>query len=143
MSSNGLKSLGEFVRQHYTPAQVWPDKDLENWLEWALDNRFCVLAHDGPELVGLTIFRPLTEALANKILGPDDQYDEDGDIIYVDLTISTRGKASLQAMLFGILARLGNRPRIAFHILKRDKLKVHALHTFKDVLFHRRKIEKD
>jgi hypothetical protein len=133
-----MEKLAAFVRRNYKPAQKWSDDSLKDWLQWASDNRFLGLVFDEGDLVGLSIFRPINEAISKHLLGPSDEHDEDGDTIYVDLAISTKGKQVIQAILFCILARLGNRAKIAFNQHKRsDRLRVHDLRKFKDFLFNR------
>lgn len=130
-----MTERAEFVQKHYPISRTWETHRLEDWLQWAALNKFLATAYDDKELVGLCIFRPLASDKADSYTRPDDQFDENGDVIFIDLTISTRGKPVLQALFFAIMARLGNRQSIAFQIHKRGaELKVHRLSTFRQYL---------
>ena len=115
------EEIREYVLDNYSVASTWEPENVKNWCAWAAENGFLFLCYDIPgdqgKLVGLCIARPLSIARISGEIA-DTDYDLDGEIIYVDLTISTAGKQPMRAMMQAILQKMGGKQIIAFKRLK-------------------------
>lgn len=79
----------------YVQAQtnnIWPRENVLDWLIWANENGFLLTVSDGEpdKVIGLMVARPVANPPINRI---DDEYDEDGRFLYVDLCIAPNIKA--------------------------------------------------
>lgn len=119
MSRNA--EIAEFILDNYPPACVWEPKTADDWASWAADNGFLFLCYDMPgdqgKLVGLTIARPLS-IRRNIEQVNDTDFDQDGEVVYVDLTISIAGKRTLKAMMAAIMQKWGNKQLLVMKRLK-------------------------
>lgn len=125
------EEIREFVLDNYAPAHQWQPKIAEDWTAWAAENGFLFLCYsEDDKLVGLCIARPLSLKRNLKEI-TDTDFDSDGELVYVDVTISTSGKQAMQAMMVGILNRMGDKQLIAFKRLRtQDKYNIYRLADF-------------
>lgn len=132
------REVGEYIYQNYVAMQSWSAKNLMRWIQWAIAQQRIVVIRDGANIAGITVYRTLRPTTETQIYGLEQ--DADGEIIYIDLTISTKGKSVLKTALAEILRRLGPKPLIAFNQYKyQDRLRVYRMSKFKEIVYGRRK----
>jgi hypothetical protein len=108
------EQISEFICRHYERARTWHPRNLEGWIEWNIEQRFCITARceKTNEILGLIIVRPVMHpelAIGNK------DFDVEGDTYFVDMAIALPPKLPvLQVLGFAVLQRFGMRDKIAF-----------------------------
>lgn len=127
--------LVQLVLDHYEPAKAWGVKAVENWINWAFDHGFLFQCYDKPggKLVGLTIVRPLslTRIARDGVNIKDHEFDMDGEVLYVDITISSAGKEAMRAMMTSIMERMHDKSVIVFQRRQTEgKFNVYPLGEF-------------
>jgi hypothetical protein len=126
--------IQEFVLDNYPPAHQSSPEKVGNWTGWAAHHGFLFLGYDKEgddgKLVALGIARPLSLKRTIEEI-TDTDFDRDGEVVYVDLTISTTGKSGMQAIMLAILNRMGDKPLLAFKRLKtQNKYNIYRLRDF-------------
>lgn len=126
-----IPEAAQFILTHYPISQTWEPDAVPNWLHWAASKSLLVTVYDDEhKLAGLAIMRPLAEVNENTVAS--DDYDEDGDIIFLDLVIG-ESTPIRQSIGFGIISRLGQRTTVAFR--RNGKLKTHSISNARKALF--------
>ena len=108
-------TAAEFIEASGVPESMWPN--FREWLNWHQERGLVGVARDGDKVAGVTIARCLDSGQK-----PDYyEHKEDGDTVFVDLTVtSIDGKSSdlsrkaLKCLLIIFRYRFGPRRRITF-----------------------------
>jgi hypothetical protein len=128
------EEINTFILDHYPTAKEWKPEYVSDWAAWTAELGFLHLCYDKPgdegKLVGICIARPLSITRSRDGFGVLD-FDTDGEVLFVDLLVSTAGRIGMKAIMLVLLQRFGDRSLIAFKRLKtQDKFNVYRLKDF-------------
>ena len=99
----------EYIEASGVPEGMW--HNLADWFNWFEMQGLVGIVKDGDEIAGLALARCLDDGQK-----PDHYvHSENGDNIFVDLTISSKGAISLRCLLLLLWERFGMRKRITFN----------------------------
>jgi len=99
----------EYIELSGVPEGMW--HNLSDWFNWFEKQGLVGIVRDSDEIVGVALARCLRDGEK-----PDHYvHHEDGDNIFVDLTISSKGAISLRCLLSLLLERFGIRKSITFN----------------------------
>jgi len=99
----------EYIEQSGVPEAMWPN--LSDWFNWFERQGMVGIVEDSNGIAGVALARCLKEGQK-----PDHYvHSEDGDNVFVDLTISSKGAISLRCLLLLLWERFGPRKRITFN----------------------------
>lgn len=108
-------TAAEFIMESGVPESTWPT--FPQWFEWHLDRGLVGVAKDGENIAGVAIARCLD-------IGQEPEHykhTEDGDTVFVDLTVTNTGgisnalsRKALKCLLSILWDRFGPRRRIKF-----------------------------
>lgn len=116
-----IETLAKFVEERYEPARIWQDGLLLKYIAWADDNGFLFTVHkDDGTLEGAALARPVSDFPRR-----DDEFDRDGDILYVDFIVADN-KRAFQALGVILLTAFKQCNAVTFQRFRRgDDLKVY------------------
>jgi hypothetical protein len=105
----------EFIEASGVPESMWPN--FRQWFDWHADRGLVGVAKDGDKVAGVAIAR----CIKGMEVPEHYEHDEDGDSVFVDLTVtSIDGKSNalsrkaLKCLLSILWDRFGPRRRITF-----------------------------
>jgi len=99
----------EYIEQSGVPESMWPN--LEAWYGWFEKQGMVGVVKDGDEIAGVALARCIKDGQK-----PDHYvHSEEGENVFVDLTISSKGAKSLRCLLLLLAERFGPRKRITFN----------------------------
>jgi len=99
----------EYIEKSGVPEGMW--QNLAAWFGWFEKQDMVGIVRDGDEIVGVALARCIKDGQK-----PDHYvHSEDGENVFVDLTISSKGAKSLKCLLLLLLERFGPRKRITFN----------------------------
>jgi len=99
----------EYIEQSGVPESMWPN--LEAWYGWFEKQGMVGIVKDGDNIAGVALARCIKDGQK-----PDHYvHSEDGENVFVDLTISSKGAKSLRCLLLLLWERFGPRKRITFN----------------------------
>ena len=99
----------EYIEESGVPESMWPN--LAQWYGWFEKQGMVGIVKDGEEIAGVALARCIKDGQKA------DHYvhSEDGEDVFVDLTISSKGAKSLRCLLLLLWERFGPRRRITFN----------------------------
>jgi len=99
----------EYIEKSGVPEGMW--QNLAAWFGWFEKQDMVGIVRDGDEIVGVALARCIKDGQE-----PNHYvHSEDGENVFVDLTISSKGAKSLRCLLLLLLERFGPRKRITFN----------------------------
>jgi len=105
----------EFIEASGVPESMWPN--FREWFNWHSERGLVGVAKDGDEVAGVAIAR----CIKGMEVPEPYQHDEDGDSVFVDLTVTSIGgitnalsRKALKCLLSILWDRFGPRRRITF-----------------------------
>ena len=99
----------EYIEESGVPEAMWPN--LAQWYGWFEKQDMVGIVKDGEEIAGVALARCIKDGQK-----PDHYvHSEDGEDVFVDLTISSKGAKSLRCLLLLLWERFGPRKRITFN----------------------------
>jgi len=105
----------EYIEESGVPESMWPN--LAQWYGWFEKQGMVGIVRDGDEIAGVALARCIKDGQK-----PDHYvHSEDGEDVFVDLTISSKGAKSLRCLLLLLLERFGPRRRITFNRLGKPR----------------------
>ena len=105
----------EYIEDSGVPESMWPN--LAQWYGWFEKQDMVGIVKDGEEIAGVALARCLKDGQK-----PDHYvHSEDGEDVFVDLTISSKGAKSLRCLLLLLWERFGPRRRITFNRLGKSR----------------------
>lgn len=106
--------IERFILANYERAQTWETKSLRNWINWLIEQGFCLLTGEDKQIKGVLFARPVMNA--EQATKDGLYYDMEGTCYFIDLAIVTAPKREgVQALAFALLKRFGQRDMLAFH----------------------------
>jgi len=99
----------EYIEESGVPESMWPN--LAEWYGWFEKQGMVGVVKDGEEIAGVALARCLKDGQEPKHY----EHTEDGENVFVDLTISSKGAKSLNCLLLLLWERFGPRKRITFN----------------------------
>ena len=105
----------EYIEDSGVPESMWPN--LAQWYGWFEKQDMVGIVKDGEEIAGVALARCIKDGQK-----PDHYvHSEDGEDVFVDLTISSKGAKSLRCLLLLLWERFGPRRRITFNRLGKSR----------------------
>jgi hypothetical protein len=99
----------EYIEKSGVPEGMWDN--LAEWFKWFEKQGMVGIVRDSNGIAGVALARCVKDGQK-----PDHYvHSEDGENVFVDLTISSRGAKSLRCLLLLLLERFGPRKRITFN----------------------------
>jgi len=99
----------EYIEASGVPEGMW--HNLSDWFNWFEKQGMVGIVEDSNGIAGVALARCLKEGQK-----PDHYiHSEDGDNVFVDLTVSSKGAISLRCLLLLLWERFGIRKRITFN----------------------------
>jgi hypothetical protein len=99
----------EYIEASGVPEGMW--HNLADWFNWFEMRGLVGIVRDSSGIAGIALARCIKDGEK-----PDHYiHSEDGDNIFVDLTISSKGAISLRCLLGLLLERFGIRKSITFN----------------------------
>jgi len=99
----------EYIEKSGVPEGMW--HNLPEWFGWFERQDMVGIVRDGDEIAGVALARCVKDGQK-----PNHYvHSEDGENVFVDLTISSKGAKSLRCLLLLLLERFGPRKRITFN----------------------------
>ena len=99
----------EYIEASGVPEGMW--HNLADWFTWFEGQGLVGIVRDSDGIAGIALARCLKDGEK-----PDHYvHSEDGENVFVDLTISSKGAISLRCLLVLLLERFGIRKRITFN----------------------------
>jgi hypothetical protein len=99
----------EYIEQSNVPEAVWPN--LAEWFGWFERQGMVGIVRDKDGIAGVALARCIKDGQQ-----PNHYvHSEDGENVFVDLTISSKGAKSLGCLLLLLAERFGPRKRITFN----------------------------
>jgi len=105
----------EFIEASGVPESMWPN--FREWFDWHSERGLVGVAKDGNEVAGVAIAR----CIKGMEVPEPYQHDEDGESVFVDLTVTSIGgitnalsRKALKCLLSILWDRFGPRRRITF-----------------------------
>jgi hypothetical protein len=99
----------EYIEQSGVPEGMW--YNLAEWFGWFEKQGMVGIVRDGDEIAGVALARCVKDGQK-----PNHYvHSEDGENVFVDLTISSKGAKSLRCLLLLLAERFGPRKRIIFN----------------------------
>ena len=99
----------EYIEQSGVPEAMWPN--LEAWYGWFEKQGMVGIVRDEDGIAGVALARCVKDGQEPKHY----VHSEDGENVFVDLTISSKGAKSLRCLLLLLWQRFGPRKRITFN----------------------------
>jgi hypothetical protein len=106
--ANNMTAI-EYIEQSGVPEAMWPN--LAEWFGWFEKQGMVGVVEDKDGIAGVALARCIKDGQKA------DHYvhSEDGQNVFVDLTISSKGAKSLRCLLLLLWERFGPRKRITFN----------------------------
>jgi len=105
----------EYIEESGVPEAMWPN--LAQWYGWFEKQGMVGIVRDEDEIAGVALARCIKDGQK-----PDHYvHSEDGEDVFVDLTISSKGAKSLRCLLLLLWERFGPRRRITFNRLGKPR----------------------
>ena len=99
----------EYIEQSSVPEAMWPN--LAQWFGWFERRGMVGIVRDKDGIAGVALARCIQDGQE-----PNHYvHSEDGENVFVDLTISSKGAKSLGCLLLLLAERFGPRKRITFN----------------------------
>ena len=99
----------EYIEQSSVPEAMWPN--LAQWFGWFERQGMVGIVRDKDGIAGVALARCIKDGQE-----PNHYvHSEDGESVFVDLTISSKGAKSLGCLLLLLAERFGPRKRITFN----------------------------
>ena len=99
----------EYIEQSSVPESMWPN--LAQWFGWFERQGMVGIVRDKDGIAGVALARCIKDGQE-----PNHYvHSEDGENVFVDLTISSKGAKSLGCLLLLLAERFGPRKRITFN----------------------------
>jgi hypothetical protein len=99
----------EYIEQSSVPEAMWPN--LAEWFGWFEKQGMVGVVEDRDGIAGVALARCIKDGQE-----PNHYvHSEDGENVFVDLTISSKGAKSLRCLLLLLWQRFGPRKRITFN----------------------------
>jgi hypothetical protein len=99
----------QYIEESGVPESMW--HNLSDWFRWFEVQGLVGIVRDNENIAGIALARCLKDGeKPNHYV-----HSEDGDNVFVDLTISSKGAISLRCLLLLLLERFGIRKTITFN----------------------------
>jgi len=99
----------EYIEESGVPEAMWPN--LAEWFGWFEKQGMVGIVRDEEGIAGVALARCIKDGQK-----PDHYvHSEEGENVFVDLTISSKGAKSLKCLLLLLAERFGPRKRITFN----------------------------
>ena len=99
----------EYIEQSSVPEAMWPN--LAEWFGWFEKQGMVGIVRDKDGIAGVALARCINDGQE-----PNHYvHSENGENVFVDLTISSKGAKSLRCLLLLLVERFGPRKRIIFN----------------------------